>query len=183
MAVVRCEQGHFYDGVKFPSCPHCQASDGMDDQLTVVGNRSGHLRDKAIARQLIDFGAVSAGDEKTVGIFRKKHGGEPVTGWLVCVSGPERGRDYRLRAGRNFLGRDFRMDIAVTDDPEISRENHCSVAYDPKHRSFLLAPGSASVYLNGRAVTEAVGLNNSDTIGAGGSEFVFVPFCGEGRAW
>jgi hypothetical protein len=183
MAVVRCEQAHYYDGGKYPSCPHCKDGGVMSDQKTVAGVRDKALKNKTSERRLVDFGAVSAGEEKTVGIFKKKHGWNPVVGWLVCVGGPEKGRDYRLHTGRNFLGRAPQMDIPVTGDAEVSRENHCSVAYDHKSRAFLLAPGSANTTLNGAAVTEAVRLNASDVIGAGASEFVFVPFCGEGREW
>ena len=184
MAVVRCEMGHFYDDGKFSSCPHCAASgSAMDDIKTVSGAAAMERMRNAAGQQIVDFGASKPGDEKTIGIYKKKHGWDPVTGWLVCTRGQDRGRDYRLHTGRNFLGRDVKMDISVTGDPEISRENHCSVVFEPKSRVFLLAPGSANTYLNGQSVSESVELSASDVIGAGASEFVFIPFCAEGREW
>ena len=183
MAVIRCEKGHYYDNDKFQSCPHCGNHDsGLDDVKTVSGSAAERMR-RAASRQIIEFGTVTPGDEKTIGIYKKKHGWDPVTGWLVCVNGPERGRDYRLHTGRNFLGRAANMDIPVSGDNELSRENHCSVVFEPKKQTFLLAPGSANTYHNGKAVTEAVNLTESDVIGAGASEFVFIPFCREDRSW
>ena len=35
---------------------------------------------------------------KTVAVFRQQHGIDPVVGWLVCINGPEKGNDYRLKA-------------------------------------------------------------------------------------
>lgn len=29
----------------------------------------------------------------------------PVCGWIVCVKGPRRGKDYRVMDGKNFVGR------------------------------------------------------------------------------
>jgi len=180
MAVVRCDAGHFYDDSRFATCPHCTA--GMEDQKTVSG-AAAHLKHQHDhVQKVISFGPVGQDDNKTVGIY-KKRGWNPVTGWLVCISGPEKGRDYRLHSGRNFLGRAPSMDISITDDSQISRENHCSIVFEPKNREFLLVPGSASIYKNGSAVSEAVALVDGDTIGAGASEFVFIPFCEEGREW
>ena len=180
MAVVRCDKGHFYDDGRFRSCPHCEDSgDSMGGALTVTGAEE--LRRNAAKRRLVNFN--SQDDGKTIGIFKEIHGWDPVTGWLVCVNGPEKGRDYRLHAGRNLLGRAPHMDISIADDQEISREHHCSVLYDPKSRVFLLAPGSSSTYLNSRVITESMPLKASDVIHAGSSEFIFIPFCGEERSW
>ncbi|MFR5903066.1 MAG: hypothetical protein ACLUIO_26940 [Neglectibacter timonensis] len=50
-------------------------------------------------------GAAPEADRgKTVGIIKKKIGIDPAVGFLVCVSGPHRGADYKLVAGRNFIG-------------------------------------------------------------------------------
>jgi len=172
--------GHFYDNSKFSSCPHC--IEGMEDRKTVSGAISQLMQSKSPQAKLVDFGAVKQGDEKTVGIYKKK-GWDPVTGWLVCVKGPEKGRDYRLHAGRNFLGRAPQMDISIADDQQISREHHCSVVFEPKGRMFLLVPGSSITYLNGKQVSEAEALKSGDSIDAGASEFIFIPFCGEEREW
>lgn len=188
MSIVRCDMGHFFDDSKFASCPHCTVGmSSSDDEKTVAGpvsSGSGMTSGKTpVEKKVIDFGAPAPGEEKTIGIYTKKHGWDPVTGWLICIAGPERGRDYRLHTGRNFLGRATNMSVSVPGDPEITRDNHCSVIFEPKNQTFLLAPGSANTYCNGESVTEAVALAESDVIKAGTSEFIFIPYCKGERNW
>jgi hypothetical protein len=75
---------------------------------------------------------------------------DPVVGWLVCVAGPDKGRDYRIHAERNFIGRGADMDIAVAGDEQISRKNHAVISYNPKRHTFTIAPGDSHglTYLN-----------------------------------
>ena len=70
---------------------------------------------------------------KTVGVFQRRGGCEPVVGWLVCTEGGEKGRDFRLLAKINTIGRSERMDVCIKNDPAISRENHARIGYDQKH--------------------------------------------------
>lgn len=53
-----------------------------------------------------------------------------VVGWLVCVSGPARGRSYELHTGRNFIGRAAIMDVALPEDTAVARERQASVIFD-----------------------------------------------------
>jgi len=121
----------------------------------------------------------------TVGVFRARIGIEPVVGWLVCVQGPDRGRDYRIRSQRNFIGRDARMDISISSDDQISRENHAAITYDPRGNNFRLAPGDAHgmTYLNNGVVDVPVVLRAYDVIELGATKLIFVPFCGEAFEW
>ena len=45
---------------------------------------------------------------------------DPVTGWLVCIEGPSKGRDYKIMTEKNFLGRSETMDI-----PNFGRQSYC----------------------------------------------------------
>ena len=93
MAIRRCEKGHFYDTEKYSFCPVCMAEEK-------AGMESGHWEseDKTIGLEESD---------KTVGYLLKELDAEaqPVVGWLVCVRGAERGRDWRLSYGRNDIGK------------------------------------------------------------------------------
>ncbi|MDR2933202.1 MAG: FHA domain-containing protein, partial [Oscillospiraceae bacterium] len=130
------------------------------------------------------FTGVTGGEEKTVGIYKKTKGIDPVTGWLVCVGGDERGRDYRLHTGRNFVGRSYKMQICIADDPEVSRENHCSVVFEPIKSVFMLVPGTGTAtYLNGERLDGALVIKKGDMIQIGGSQMEFIPYCGEGKNW
>lgn len=130
----QCDNGHFYDESRFDSCPYCQEGAGVGK--TVAASSVG----KTVAA--VPGGAAPEADRgKTVGIIKKKIGIDPAVGFLVCVSGPHRGADYKLVAGRNFIGRAAAMDVALADDDTVSRESHALVTYDAKHNSFSLSPG------------------------------------------
>ena len=109
----------------------------------------------------------------------------PVTGWLVCVEGPGKGRDYRLHEDYNYIGRSPEMDVSIQDDMTISRERHAIIAYDDQERKFYFAPcgGASMVRQNGKVVLSTVELNAGDRLQIGRSIFCFVPFCGEAFQW
>jgi hypothetical protein len=108
-----------------------------------------------------------------------------VVGWLVCLKGPDRGRDYRLRSEKNFIGRAPNMDIAIEGDNMISRERHAIVIFDPKKKSFWALPGDASglVYLNGEMVNSPTAMKADDLLELGQTTLVLIPFCGERHSW
>lgn len=110
---------------------------------------------------------------------------DPTVGWVVCSEGADRGRDFRIKAEKNFIGRSTAMDICIAGDPRVSRENHAIVAFEPRNAEFRLYPGDARglVYLNGRVVDVPVVLQPFDIIEVGDSKLVFVPFCGERFRW
>lgn len=121
----------------------------------------------------------------TVGAFGRDMRVDPVVGWLVCVKGPDLGRDYRIRAERNRIGRDTRMDICVSGDNRISRDSHALITYDSRHNQFQLSPGQARglVYLNGRSLDGPSSLEPFDMIELGETGLHFVPLCGEHFKW
>ncbi|MDL2217616.1 FHA domain-containing protein [Christensenellaceae bacterium OttesenSCG-928-M15] len=191
MAVIRCENGHFFDGAKYEECPHCKNPlpknrQGLADAMTVaqwsmpsIENRAG-VNKRHIEMQL----GRNKQDEKTVGIFKTAQGIDPVVGWLVATGGKEKGRDYRLHTGRNFIGRGINMDIALVDDERISRENHCSIVFEPNKAKFLLVTGeSEGVEVNGSGVMGSRELLGEEEIQIGASKFVFIPYCREDRKW
>jgi hypothetical protein len=192
MAITRCPNGHFYDPETSPSCPWCAVPardlDGTrrDFQETIaVPDRGATVK---VPRQGAgrDFPRPGSVDEgHTVAVFKKKLGVDPVVGWLVCVSGPDRGRDYRIRSEKNSVGRSDSMDICVRGDETISREDHAYVVYEPKKNIFRIQTGLSRglIYLNGEEVTSSENLAAYDRIEMGESAFLFVPFCGEGFQW
>ena len=122
---------------------------------------------------------------RTVGYFQKPLGSEPVVGWLVCTRGPDRGRDFRIHSGRNFIGRSAGMHIAIQGDAAISREKHAVLIYDPRGNTFKIAPGESAglVYRNDETVDVPTPLEAFDTLEIGQSHLVFVPFCGPRFQW
>ena len=84
------------------------------------------------------------------------------------MAGPDRGRDYRIHAEKNFIGRSPAMDIAIAGDESVSREKHAAVAFDPKKAQFWLLPGEASglLYLNDQLVNTPSALKARDVLEA-----------------
>lgn len=109
----------------------------------------------------------------------------PVVGWLVCVEGPARGTDYRIRAGYNYIGRAEHMDVCVRGDNTIGRERHALVAYDQEERIFFFGPadGKSIVRLNGKMVMNPQEIKLHDILTVGTTKLMFVPLCGEGFDW
>ena len=139
----------------YKSCPHCkrageQLSISLDDVEEDDKTVSIAEVDISLGEQL---GEIIGGNFESTGNLMQPDMGEmqesssedgdktvsfgffgvtkkpPVTGWLVCINGDEKGNDYRLHAGKNFVGRSQAMDVVLTDDKSISREKHCSVLY------------------------------------------------------
>ena len=112
-------------------------------------------------------------------------GFSPTVGWLVCVEGPARGTDYRIRAGYNFIGRAEHMDICVRGDRKIRREKHALLAYDQEERVFFFGPadGRSIVRVNGKMVMNPQEIRSRDVLTVGVTKLMFVPLCGEGFNW
>ena len=122
---------------------------------------------------------------KTVAVLKKSLNVDPVAGWIVCIEGTDKGKDFRILAKNNSIGRSEKMDICIKGDTTISRENHAKIAYDVKHNTFHLIPADStnSIYLNGEPVYVPTVLEANDVLEFGESKFMFVPFCSEKFTW
>lgn len=107
----------------------------------------------------------------------------PTLAWLVCVSGPERGAEYRLRAVRNYIGSEG-MQICPEIDG-INRDSAAVIVYDEAQQIFTFGPCGieTAVRLNGQTVTTAAVLAPYDLLTAGERELVFVPLCTDRFHW
>lgn len=136
-------------------------------------------------RQNSPTAPVVESEDKTLPYLGEMDGIDPVTGWLVCIEGPQMGRDYRILTEKNFIGRAEDMHIRIAGDNSISNRNHAVIVYDPKKRNFYLLPGDASglAYLNNEAVYTPTELAAYDVIQLGRSMFLFIPLCGVHFEW
>lgn len=109
----------------------------------------------------------------------------PVVGWLVCVDGPAKGRDYRIHTQKNWIGRATHMDICISGDNCISAEEDAFIAYEPKKKFFHFVPGKGRnlMYLNDDVLLTPVQLNPYDILTIGQTKLMFVPLCGERFNW
>lgn len=168
MSVVRCKKGHYYDAEKFSQCPHCGIYSDDEDDKTIAFHSS------------LD----SEENDKTISIITDKNGAKYIAGWLVCIKGPEKGRDYRLYHGFNRIGRNHNLDVAVMEDSAISRESSLAVVYDDRQNQFhAVQQSGGTAYLNGQLLEGTKVIKTGDLIEIGKSEFEFIAFCREGRVW
>ena len=161
--VIKCNNGHWYDSNVDLVCPHCKRENGklaikLDDKeeddktvsfIDVAEGMEGLDRqiEKSIASvnnevsddfdfDMADIDIEDSDKTIALGFFGVSEEIQPVTGWLVCVEGGEKGKDYRLHSGKNFIGRSPKMDVVVLKDDHIAREKHASIVYDPKGHGF-----------------------------------------------
>lgn len=199
--IRKCNNGHWYDDTVNRKCPHCKLeseklsfrlNDEMEDDKTIsiaqidlsLGEELGSIIGSS-ASSLPDFSNLQEEGDKTIGFgFFGVTKILPVAGWLICLTGEEKGKDFRLVSGKNFIGRSTQMDVVLVDDKTIARERHCSVTYDPKGNSFYVSGENANiVYLNGEVLQSFAKLQEGDEITIGNTTLQFVPYCKGGREW
>ena len=272
MNLCRCENGHFYDKEKYPTCPHCSGGSASDEKRTVswwdkngsdgatvpvdnipdkpsisVQQKENPFEKEGVgsqpAVQQIPFNTPPAvrgfsanditigvdngdtptvpwdpnqsgddDDDHTVGFFDDvftdttkeatkgpvipgmpaqasvQHVNKvstPCVGWLVALGGEHIGTDFRLKVGKNFIGRSPKMDIALTEDKSVSRERHAIVVYDPKSNMYLIQPGESSslAYHNNNLLLTPEKLEAYDMITVGDVNLLFMPLCGAKFSW
>ncbi|MBQ7705303.1 MAG: FHA domain-containing protein [Selenomonadaceae bacterium] len=104
-------------------------------------------------------------------------------GWLVCVEGKDIGKDFRLHAQFNYVGRNENQDISLSDE-YVSREKHLTVSYDMlNHRYFAEKGGSSFVYINNQPLVSITQLKRGDQIRIGNSLLVFIPLEQQDVKW
>ena len=106
-----CPNGHQLED-SWEICPYCQ-------KTIYAGTPS------SIPKTRIETEAGSAvgGGRKTVLLSEKPKA--PLVGWLVAMSGEQKGEDFRVREGQNILGTSPDADIIVKDDTVTGR--HASI--------------------------------------------------------
>jgi hypothetical protein len=209
--MTRCPEGHFYDPTKHEACPWCALPadlEGGEKTRPAQANAGGP---PPLPPPLPGVSVVppppppprfagpppppppppplpvgdKPGATRRAGAEIASPKNDPVVGWLVCLAGPDRGRDFRLHAEKNFVGRSPLMDVCVAGDETVSRDKHATVIFDPKKQAFWALPGDAAglVYVNGDIVHTPTQIQRDDVLEVGQTKLVLVPFCGEKYSW
>lgn len=211
MTLVKCPNGHYYDSSRFGNnCPHCGMSGAASigaDQTTVPLNipdapqpANAVTEPLTVSQPVVSQPVVSqpanvtlpivSDDDRTLPVTADMLDGmaekpAPVVGWLVCTDGVNKGTDYRLHQGRNFIGRSPEMDVCILGDNTVSRSSHAIVVYDPRSNVYLAQPGSSKelFYVNDKLVLNPIELKAMDLLNIGDTKLMFVPLCGEQFHW
>ncbi len=197
MALQECANGHIYDTDQFPRCPYCGGGTNMISfdggssiGKTVAAGPAAPAGPSAVGSTVAPQSYIKGHDNKvdtgkTVGVFQRKLQFDPVVGWLVCIEGPDKGKDFRVFGRNNSIGRSESMDICIKNDKTISRENHARVSYDQKHNTFYIVPAESAntIYLNDQPVYVPAILGARDIIELGEGKFMFIPFCDDSFTW
>lgn len=201
MTLVKCPNGHYYDSSRFGNnCPHCGMSGAASigaDQTTVPLNipdapqpANAVTEPLTVSQPANVTVPIVSDDDRTLPVTADMLDGmvekpAPVVGWLVCTDGVNKGTDYRLHQGRNFIGRSPEMDVCILGDNTVSRSSHAIVVYDPRSNVYLAQPGSSKelFYVNDKLVLNPVELKTMDLLNIGDTKLMFVPLCGEQFHW
>jgi hypothetical protein len=180
--MIRCSAGHFYDPAKHTGCPWCGPPLDADPRGAA---EAGDGKTVPVRPQGAQPARGAAPQGATLRLIETPQGIDPVVGWLVCIHGPDRGRDYRLHLEKNFIGRAPAMDVCIAGDGAISREKHATVTFEPKKRQFWLIPGESSglVYLNGEVLHVPTQIREGDVIEMGKTRLVLIPFVSDSFRW
>lgn len=163
MGLIRCQNGHMFSERRYGAiCPYCNIDTSKKEIKQEIKPEMSDIEINLLYQEV-----------------------EPVCGWLVCIEGTRVGKDYKIKSGKNFIGRADDMDIQIIGDNYIANRNHAIVVYDPKKKNNVLLPGDSSgiAYLNGEPAYMPTELSAYDVIELGKSKFLFVAFCGEHFEW
>ena len=128
---------------------------------------------------------MEADEAATVARLATDAGIDPPVGFLIQITGGNKGKFYPIHSERNSIGRANGNDVVLKGDLGVSRESNAVLSYDPRARAFHLIPGEgkAIVYVNGEELLAPRALSSYDCVEISDTALLFLPFCGEKFAW
>jgi|HubBroStandDraft_1064217.scaffolds.fasta_scaffold153867_2 hypothetical protein len=152
-----CSNGHQIEDA-WEVCPYCQRT-GFQN-----------LGGASLAKTRLDVGG-DLPDETSSKITRRtmlisERRRPPVVGWLVAMTGEQKGEDFRLREGQNMIGATLDCQITLKDETVTSR--HASLRYQEGRFLITDLDSTNGTYLNDRPERIArEELKDNDTIRIG----------------
>lgn len=157
--------------------------DNIQDKTVHVSNPNVNTPSNSASNNTI----FASDEQKTVAKYTLSTNGgkEPVVGWLVAIEGKHRGEDFRLKAGKNFIGRDRSMDVVLENDKSVSRVKHAIFTYDPKGNMFIVHSGETHelTYFNGEVLLDSKVVRAYDKLSVGETTLMFIPLVGDNFSW
>lgn len=199
MNIIKCEKGHFYNGDRYKTCPHCEEMQQANvtrpqaAESTSYGNGQSEPKQPVRGYQLDDDMAetvayrpvANTGDTVAYRPKPKQPENALPVGWLVAISGLEYGKQYPVFTCDNFIGSGINNSICVAGDAYVLPEHHCTLSFDFQMQKVVLNMecSMGDVYVNNAPAQESRYLNHLDRIQIGGSIYMLVELCREGFSW
>lgn len=200
MNLTKCSNGHFFDSDTYASCPHCNSVAAAPNNTVAYsdsGNGGSGIAETVDLEHYVGgetvsnatSPAVNPDDGKTISIYQnvkvETPQMSPTVGWLVCTKGKFYGQDFRLKSGRNFVGRGTNMDISLSGENTVSRDRHATIIHEPRQNVFIAQPGESRelFYVNGNVVLSPVQMKKNDMMQIGEVQLMLVPCCDDMFRW
>ena len=178
---------HYYDSEKYSECPYCKRiREGKGAKPTAPAEEEDLKSSKPKVKKRgahIDRDATApwySGEKESEEIF------EPVVGWLIAIEGPAKGRDFRLKPGRNVIGRIMEADICIEEDDLLSRE-HTIVYYYSEINNFYVEDNKSKhgtfLLPNKDVIVERKPIKDGDKILVGKTILLLKTLCNEDFQW
>jgi hypothetical protein len=160
----RCSAGHVMEE-SWERCPYCEAE---KNPLTSSGENG-----TAAPAAAADTAPPDPGQGAVV-VPKKAPAVRPPVGWLVALDGEEQGRDFRLHAGRNVVGKGAKADVIIRD--AYLSEKHAVVEAGPDGYTIADLGSKHGTFLQGHAVRDAVPLRDGEQVRVGRTRLKFRSF-------
>lgn len=168
MKLTKCPNNHYYNADKLPYCPHCINIETGVPITNLSGAGQADVETESV--HIID--GTNTLQRKTVG-------------WLVCIEGNMLGESFILYDGDNYIGRSPHMNICLSKEPTVSRDNHACITYDRGHKKLSIRCDSSdhSVLFNDSVLLGSKPLENRNLIQLGDCVLLYVALCDEDFSW
>jgi len=199
MAMKQCASGHVYDDQRNAGCPYCDGSGdvGVTRPLTQGFEAPEFPKTAPVGGAVPKTTPVASSDiprtmpldnpqtNKTMALNVNEKGIDPVRGWLVCLEGEKKGKDFGIHGEKNYIGRASSNDVCLDFDDSISKEANAVISYDSRNNKFFLQPGDGknNIYVNEGLLLLPVEVHDYDVIELGRTKLVFRSLCNEGFNW
>jgi hypothetical protein len=161
-----CNNGHQMEDA-WDLCPYCQRT-GF--KSAAADAALGKTRLESDAPQPIAISGTPPSARKTVLLSERPKG--VLVGWLVAMSGSQKGDDFRVREGQNTIGSSPENDIVIKD-PAASGK-HASLRCKDKKYLIMDLDSSNGTFLNGSADPISLEeLRENDTVRVGSTTLKF----------
>lgn len=199
MAIIQCPNGHSFDTDKHAQCPYCSGSQTIGVTVPLDAQGAGAIPGgggpaafpktmplKPSPEPDSAIGVTEPYQNVTQAFYENEEGISATVGWLVCIEGKKKGKDFRIHGERNFIGRSSSNDIVLDFDDKISSGANLILSYDPEDNEFYIQPGEHqknNVKLNGKLLLAPSGLKDDDIIRIGETKLLFRAFCNDKFKW